>query len=130
VILLGRSARNKSCWMSWTMGQDDGAGLVRYANSSANLRIFPAHGLSLHCSRACAAETRSAHQCSLLQDRRAWLHLRCAASALLPHQRPPACMRVVGCLAYTHTCGNELSWPSVLRRASDLRHAALASTSA
>jgi hypothetical protein len=61
VILLGRSARNKSCWMSWTMGQDDGAGLVRYNNSSTNLRVFPAHGLSLHCSRACAAETRSRH---------------------------------------------------------------------
>jgi hypothetical protein len=82
---------------------------------------FSCSRLSLHCSRTCAAETRSAHPRSLLQDRRAWLHLRCAASALLPHQRPPACMRVVGCLAYAHACGNELSRPSVLRRASDPR---------
>jgi hypothetical protein len=28
VVLLKRSARNRSCWMSWTMGQDDGTGLV------------------------------------------------------------------------------------------------------
>jgi hypothetical protein len=40
VVLLERSARNRSCWMSWTMGQDDGAGLVRYANSSVNLRVL------------------------------------------------------------------------------------------
>jgi hypothetical protein len=40
VVLLEQSARNRSCWMSWTMGQDDGAGLVRYVNSSANLRVF------------------------------------------------------------------------------------------
>jgi hypothetical protein len=41
----------------------------------------------------------------------------CAASALLPHQWLPACMRVVGCLAYARACGNELSRPSVLHRA-------------
>jgi hypothetical protein len=91
---------------------------------------FLAHGLNLHCSCACAVETRSAHLRSLLQDRRAWLHFRCATSALLPHQRPPTCMRVVGCLAYARACGNELSRPSVLRRASDSRRVAPASTSA
>jgi hypothetical protein len=38
--LLDRSARKSNCWMSWTMGLDDGAGLVRYADSAANLRVF------------------------------------------------------------------------------------------
>jgi hypothetical protein len=42
--------------------------------------------LILLCSRACAAETRSAHSRSFLQNRRAWLHLLCAAPALLSHQ--------------------------------------------
>jgi hypothetical protein len=41
----------------------------------------PAHGLSLLCSRACAAETRSAHPRSLLQDHRAWSHLLRATPA-------------------------------------------------
>jgi hypothetical protein len=47
----------------------------------------PAHGLSLLCSRACAAETRPAHPRILLQDRCAWSHLLCSAPALLLHQR-------------------------------------------
>jgi hypothetical protein len=64
---------------------------------------FPAHGLNFFCSRTCATKTRPAHPCSFLQDCRAWLHLWCAASALLPHQRPPAGMRLVGCLAYART---------------------------
>jgi hypothetical protein len=88
----------------------------------------PAHGLNLHCSHACAAETWPAHSHSFLQDRRVWLHLRCAASALLPHQRPPICLRVVGCLN-ARACGNELSRLSVLRHASDPRRAVPASTS-
>jgi hypothetical protein len=46
---------------------------------------FPAHRLSLLRSRACAAETRSAHPRSLLQDRHAWSHLlRCFCFALTP----------------------------------------------
>jgi hypothetical protein len=40
VVLLERSTRNRSCWMWWTRGQDDGAGLVRYAISSANLKVL------------------------------------------------------------------------------------------
>jgi hypothetical protein len=40
VIVVQRSTRDKNCWMSWTMGRDDAAGLVRYADSSANLRVF------------------------------------------------------------------------------------------
>jgi hypothetical protein len=71
-----------------------------------------------------------AHLQSLLQDRHAWSHLLRAASALLPHQRPPTCMRVVSCLAYARACRNESSRPSVLRHASDPRRAAPASTSA
>jgi hypothetical protein len=47
---------------------------------------FPCSRLSLHCSRACATETRSAHPRSLRQDHRhAWSHLlRCFCSALTP----------------------------------------------
>jgi hypothetical protein len=97
--------------MSWTMGQDDGAGLVRYANSSANLRVFLAHGLSLHCSRACVAETRSAHPRSLLQDRHAWSHLLRAVPVLLSHHWPSTCSRVVYCPAHAHACGIEPSRP-------------------
>jgi hypothetical protein len=44
VVIRGDSGcaihEGKNCWMSWIMGRDDGAGLVRYANSSANLRGF------------------------------------------------------------------------------------------
>jgi hypothetical protein len=40
VVLLERSTRNRSCWMSWTMGRDDGAGLVHYADSFANLKVL------------------------------------------------------------------------------------------
>jgi hypothetical protein len=90
---------------------------------------FPAHGLNFLCSRTCATETHLAHPRSFLQDCRAWLHLWCAASALLPHQRPPAGMRVVDCLAYARACRNELSRPSVLRHASDPRRATPAWTS-
>jgi hypothetical protein len=78
-----------------------------------------AHGLSLHCSCACAAETRPAQPHSLLHDHRAWSHLLRDILVLLPHQRPPAYTRVVGCLAYARACGNEPSRPSVLRRVSD-----------
>jgi hypothetical protein len=74
---------------------------------------FPAHELSLLCPCTCAAKAWPAHPRSFLQDRRAWSHLRCAASALLPHQWPPACTRVVGCLAYACACGNKPSWPPV-----------------
>jgi hypothetical protein len=74
---------------------------------------FSCSRLSLHCSRACAAETRSAHSRSLLHDCRARLHLRCAAFALLPHQRPPICLRVVCCLARAHAYGIEPSRPPV-----------------
>jgi hypothetical protein len=72
---------------------------------------FSCSRLSLHCSRACAAETRSAHSCSLLQDCRARLHLRCAAFALLPHQRPPIWLRVVCCPAQALACKIEPSRP-------------------
>jgi hypothetical protein len=40
VIAVERSTRGKNCWMSWTMGRDDRAGFVRFADSSANLRVF------------------------------------------------------------------------------------------
>jgi hypothetical protein len=130
VVLLGRSVRNRSCWMPRTYGRSRQGRIGSLRRLLCEPQGPPVHGISLHCSCACAAETRSAHLRSLLQDRCAWLHLRCAASALLPHQRPPACMRMVGCLAYARVCGNEPSRPSVLRRVSDLRRAAPASASA
>jgi hypothetical protein len=34
-----------------------------------------------------------------------------AAPVLLPHQRPPTCLRVVYCFAYARAYGNEPSWP-------------------
>jgi hypothetical protein len=67
--------------------------------------------LSLLCSRTCAAEAWPAHPRSFLQERRAWSHLRCAASALLSHHWPSTCSRVVCCFAYARTCGNESSRP-------------------
>jgi hypothetical protein len=89
-----------------------------------------AHRLSLHSSCACAAETRSTHPRSLLQDRHAWSHLLRAVPVLLSHHWPSTCSRVACCLARAHACGIEPSRPSVLRRASDPRRAAPASTSA
>jgi hypothetical protein len=74
---------------------------------------FPAHGLSLHCSRACATETRSAHPRSLLQDRRAWSHLLRAVPILLSHHWTSTYSRVVCCLVRAHACGNKPSWPPV-----------------
>jgi hypothetical protein len=91
--------------------------------------LTPPRTSGFSCSRMCATETRRAHPRSFLQDCRAWLHLWCAASALLPHQRPPAGMRVVGCFAYARACRNELSRPSVLRGTSNPRRAAPVSTS-
>jgi hypothetical protein len=73
---------------------------------------FSCSRLSLHCSRACAAETRPAHSRSFLQDRRAWLHLLRTISILLLHPWSSTCSRVVYCLAYARACGNETSWPS------------------
>jgi hypothetical protein len=40
VVLLERSVRSRSCWTSWTYGRTDRAGLVRYADSFANLRVL------------------------------------------------------------------------------------------
>jgi hypothetical protein len=87
--LARRSTRNRSCWMSWTLGTKRQS---RIGSLGQLLREPPrsiCSQLSLHCSRGCVTETRSAHPRSLRQNRRAWLHLWCAASALLPHQRPP-----------------------------------------
>jgi hypothetical protein len=36
---------------------------------------------------------------------------KAAAPVLLPHHRPPICLRVVGCFAYARACRNELSRP-------------------
>jgi hypothetical protein len=89
--------------------------LVRYADFAMPTPLrtsgFSCSRLSLLCSRTCATETRPAQSHSFLQDCRAWLHPWCAASALLPHQQPPAGMRVVDCLAYARAYGNESSRP-------------------
>jgi hypothetical protein len=66
---------------------------------------------SLHCSCACAAETRSAHPRSLLQLRRTWSHLLRAVPVLFSHHWPSTCSRVVRFLARAHACGIELSRP-------------------
>jgi hypothetical protein len=106
VVLLERSARSRSCWTSWTYGRRRWSRIGSLCQFLREPQGFPAHGLSLHCSRACAAETRSTHPRSLLQDRVAWSHLLRAVPVLLPHHWPPACLRVVCCLARTHACGN------------------------
>jgi hypothetical protein len=72
---------------------------------------FPCSRLSLHCSRACAAETRSAHPRSLLQDHRAWSHLLRAVPVLLSHHWPSTCSCVACCLARALACGIEPSRP-------------------
>jgi hypothetical protein len=43
----------------------------------------------MHCWHTCAAIRKA------------------AAPVLLPHQRPPTCLRVVCCFAYARACGNE-----------------------
>jgi hypothetical protein len=70
-----------------------------------------AHGLNLHCSRACVAETRLAHPRSLLQDRRARSHLLRAVPVLLSHHWPSTYSRVVCCLARAYARGIEPSRP-------------------
>jgi hypothetical protein len=72
---------------------------------------FSCSRLSLHCSRACAIEIRSAHPRSLLQDRRAWLYLLRAVPVLLPHHWLLTCLRVACCLARALACGIEPSRP-------------------
>jgi hypothetical protein len=70
-----------------------------------------AHGLNFLCPCTCTAETHPACPCSYPQGRRAWPQPLCATSVLLPHQRPPACSRVVCCLAHALACGIEPSRP-------------------
>jgi hypothetical protein len=72
---------------------------------------FSCSRLSLHCSRACAAETRSAHPRSLLQDRRARSHLLRVVPVLLSHHWLSTCSRVACCLACAHACGIKPSRP-------------------
>jgi hypothetical protein len=128
--LLGRSTRNRSCWTSWTYATK------RWGRMGSRCRLLrepqgpPAHGLSLLCSRACAAETWPAHPRILLQDRRAWSHLLRAILVLLSHHWPSTCSRVACCPECALACGIELSQPSALRRASDPHRAAPASSAA
>jgi hypothetical protein len=75
---------------------------------------FSCSRLSLHCSRACAAETRSAHPHSLLQDRRGRSHLLRAIPVLLSHHWPSTCSCVVYCLSCARACRNEPSRLPVL----------------
>jgi hypothetical protein len=70
-----------------------------------------AHGLSLLCSRACAAETRPAHPRSLQQDRCAWLHLLRAVPVLLSHHWLLIYSRMACCLARALACGIKPSRP-------------------
>jgi hypothetical protein len=70
-----------------------------------------AHGPSLLCSHACAAETRPAHLRSLQQDRCAWSHLLHAVPVLLSHHWLLICSRVACCLARALACGIEPSRP-------------------
>jgi hypothetical protein len=57
--------KSRSCWMSWIMGQDDGAEWVRYIDFSANPRVFPLHGLNFLFTRTCDAKAWSTeHLCS------------------------------------------------------------------
>jgi hypothetical protein len=111
VVLLGRSMRNRSCWTSWTYGRRQWSRMGSLRRLLREPQGPPAHGLSLLCSRACAAETRSAHPCSLLQDRRAWSHLLRTAPVLLSHHWPSTWLRVACCLARALACGIEPRWP-------------------
>jgi hypothetical protein len=130
VVLFGRSTRNRSCWTLWSYGTRRWSRIGSLCQLLREPQGSLAHGLSLHCSCTCAAETRSTHPRSLLQDRHAWSHLLRAVPVLLSHHWPSTCSRVACCLARAHACGIEPSRPSVLRRASDPRRAAPASTSA
>jgi hypothetical protein len=107
VVLLGRSTRNRSCWTSWTYGRKRWSWMGSLCRLLREPQGPSVHGLSLLCSCTCAAETRSAHPRSLLQDRRAWPQPLCTAPVLLPHHWPLACLRMVYCLACARACGNE-----------------------
>jgi hypothetical protein len=113
VVLLGRLTRDRSCWTSWTYGRRQWSRIGSLCQLLREPQGFPAHGLSLLCSRACAAETRSAHPRSLLQDRHAWSHLLRAVPVLLSHHWPLTCSRVACCLARALACGIEPSRPPV-----------------
>jgi hypothetical protein len=104
VILLGRSARNRSCWMSWTYGTRRWSRIGSLCHLLREPHGFPVHGLSLLCSRVCAAEIGSAHPRSLLQDRRARSHLLRAVPVLLSHHWLLTCSRVACCLARALAC--------------------------
>jgi hypothetical protein len=97
--------------MLWTHGTRRWSRIGSLCHLLREPQGFPAHRLSLHCLRACAVETRSAHSRSLLQDRRAWSHLRCAASALRSHHWLLTCSCVACCLARALACGIEPSRP-------------------
>jgi hypothetical protein len=95
------------------LGRDDTAGLVCYANSFANLRVFlltdytfTAHARVLQKH---GRHTRVASGRTIATPG----HISYAISVLLSHHWPSTCSRVVRCLAYARACGNEPSRPLV-----------------
>jgi hypothetical protein len=111
VVSLGRSTRNRSCWTLWTYGTRRWNWIGSLSRLLREPHGPPTHGLSLLCSHACAAETRSAHPRSLLQDRRARSHLLHTVPVLLSHHWPLTCSCVARCLARAHAYGIEPSRP-------------------
>jgi hypothetical protein len=107
--------------MSWTHGTRRWSRIGLLCQLLREPQGFPAHRLSLHCSRACAAKTRSAHPCSLLQDRRTRSHLLCTVPVLLSHHWLSTCSRVACCLARALACGIEPSRPLAKHFCSHLR---------
>jgi hypothetical protein len=71
VVLLERSARGRSCWTSWTHGRRRWSRVGSLCRLLRELQGPPTHGLSLLCSRACAAEAQPACLHSHPQGRRA-----------------------------------------------------------
>jgi hypothetical protein len=97
--------------MSWIPGTRRWSRIGSLCQLLREVQGSLAHGLSHLCSRACAAETRPAHPCSLQQDRCAWSHLLRAVPVLLSHHWLLICSRVACCLARALACGIEPSRP-------------------
>jgi hypothetical protein len=101
--------RNRNCWMSWIFGTRRWSRIGSLCQLLCEPQGFPAHRLSLHCSRACAAETQSVHPRSPLQDRRTRSHLLRTVLVLLSHHWLLTCSCMSCCLARALACGIETS---------------------
>jgi hypothetical protein len=121
-----RSTRDRSCWMSWTLGTRRQSRIGSLYQILREPQGPPAHGLRLHCPCACAAETWSAHPRSCSFRIRRAITAAFISPLLLPIRHatlpPPssrgpwsACTRAVPSVALfltasDHCIAHHLSW--------------------